>query len=71
MGYRNDKLAYTRKQNGDVLTDAELATVNDDLWRPDWMSLRLLDLVDTINSKCYDPRDQIYGLLSLNKNDMT
>ena len=64
------KLAYTRKLNGDVLTDAELAAVNDDLWRPDWMSLRLLDLVDTINSKCFDPRDMIYGLLSLNKDDI-
>ena len=64
------KLAYTKKQNRDVLTDAELAAVNDDLWRPDWMSLRLLDLIDTINSKCFDPRDQVYGLLSLSNDDI-
>ena len=64
------KLAYTKKQSRDVLTDAELAAVNDDLWRPDWMSLRLLDLIDTINSKCFDPRDQIYGLLSLDSEDI-
>ena len=29
------KLAYTRKQSRDILTDAELEAVNDDLWRPD------------------------------------
>ena len=64
------KLAYTRKQSRDMLTDAELEAVNDDLWRPDWMSLVLLDMVDSITSKCLDPRDQIYGLLSLNKDDL-
>ena len=64
------KLAYTRKQSRDVLTDAELEAVNDDLWRPDWMSLRLLDTIDAINSECSDPRDQIYGLLSLNIDDI-
>ena len=64
------KLAYTRKQSRDVLTDAELEAVNDDLWRPDWMSLMLLDMVDSITSECLDPRDQIYGLLSLNKDDL-
>ena len=64
------KLAYTRKQSRDMLTDAELEAVNDDLWRPDWMSLMLLDMVDSITSECFDPRDQIYGLLSLNKDDL-
>ena len=64
------KLAYTRKQSRDMLTDAELEAVNDDLWRPDWMSLVLLDMVDSITSECLDPRDQIYGLLSLNKDDL-
>ena len=64
------KLAYTRKQSRDILTDAELEAVNDDLWRPDWMSLTLLDMVDSINSKCLDPKDRIYGLLSLNKDDV-
>ena len=34
------------------------------------MSLRLLDIIDTINSECFDPRDRIYGLLSLNKDDL-
>lgn len=64
------RLAYIRKQNRDVLTDAELEAVNDDLWRPDWMSLRLLDILDTIHSGCSDPRDQIYGLLSLDNEDI-
>ena len=64
------KLAYTRKQSRDMLTDAELEAVNDDLWRPDWMSLMLLDMVDSITSECLDPRDKIYGLLSLNKDDL-
>ena len=64
------KLAYTRKQSRDVLTDAELEAVNDDLWRLDWMSLMLLDMVSAITSECLDPRDQIYGLLSLNKDDL-
>ena len=64
------KLAYTRKQSRDILTDAELEAVNDDLWRPDWISLMLLDMVDSITSECLDPRDQIYGLLSLNKDDL-
>ena len=64
------KLAYTRKQSRDILTDAELEAVNDDLWRPDWMSLMLLDMVNSITSECLDPRDQIYGLLSLNKDDL-
>ena len=64
------RLAYTKKKNRDVLTDAELAAVNDDLWRPDWMSLKLLDLINSINSKCFDPRDQIYGLLSLDNENI-
>ena len=64
------KLAYSRKQSRDILTDAELEAVNDDLWRPDWMSLTLLDMVDSITSKCLDPKDRIYGLLSLNKDDV-
>ena len=64
------KLAYTRKQSRDFLTDAELEAVNDDLWRPDWMSLKLLDIVDATSSKCFDPRDRIYGLLSLSKDDL-
>ena len=64
------KLAYTRKQTREgILTDAELGAVNDDLWRPDWMTIKLLDLVDTTHNKCFDPRDKIYGLLSLSKDD--
>ena len=34
------------------------------------MSLMLLDMVDATASECLDPRDQIYGLLSLNKDDL-
>lgn len=64
------RLAYSRKKSRDFLTDAELEAVSDDLWRPDWMSLRLLDMIDTINSECFDPRDRIYGILSLNKDDL-
>lgn len=64
------ELAYTRKQCQDMLTDAELEAVNDGLWRPDRMSLVLLDMVDSINSECLDPRGRIYGLLSLNKDDL-
>ena len=64
------KLAYNRKQSRDFLTDVELEAVNDDLWRPDWMSLRLLDMIDAINSEYFDPRDRVYGLLSLNKDDL-
>ncbi len=64
------KLAYTRKQNRHILTDAELEAVHDDLWRPDSASLRLLDFMHTIDSECSDPRDQIYGLLSLKNDDI-
>ena len=65
------KLAYTRKQTKEgMLTDAELEAVNDDLWRPDWMTIKLLDIIDTTNNQCFDPRDKIYGLLSLSKEDM-
>lgn len=64
------KLAYTRKQSRDILTDVELEAVNDDLWQPDWMSLRLLDIIDATDSECFDPRDLVYGLLSLNKDDL-
>ena len=34
------------------------------------MSLMLLDMVDSNTSECRDPRDKIYGLLSLNKDDL-
>ena len=64
------RLIYTRKQSRDFLTDAELEAVKDDLWRPDWISLKLIDLVESINSECFDPRDQIYGLLSFSKDDL-
>ena len=64
------KLAYTRKQSRDTLTNAELEDVNDDFWRPDWMLLMLLDMVKSITSESLDPRDQIYGLLSLHKDDL-
>ncbi|KAL8795921.1 MAG: hypothetical protein Q9195_001665 [Heterodermia aff. obscurata] len=63
------KLAYTRKKNHEVLTDAELAAVNDDLWRPDWMNVKLLDIIDSTDSQCSDPRDLVYGLLSLSNDD--
>ena len=64
------KLVYTRKKDRDFLTDVELEAVNDDLWRPDWMSLKLLDMIDSITSECFDPRDRVYGLLSFNKDDL-
>ena len=63
------KLAYTRKKNRDFLSDAELAAVDDDLWRPDWMNLKLLDIIDSTDTQCSDSRDQVYGLLSLCKDD--
>lgn len=63
------KLVYTRKKNRDFLTDVELAAVNDDLWRPDWMNVKLLDIIDSTDNQCSDPRDQVYGLLSLSNDD--
>lgn len=63
------KLVYTRKRNREFRTDAELAAVHDDLWRPDWMNVKLLDILDSTRSKCSDPRDLVYGLLSLSNDD--
>ena len=63
------KLTFTRKKNKDFLSDAELAAANDDLWRPDWMNVKLLDIIDSTDSQCSDSRDQVYGLLSLSNDD--
>ena len=63
------KLVYTRKKNRDFLTDAELVAVNDDLWRLDWMNIKLLNLIDSIHNQCFDPQDQVYGLLSISNDD--
>ena len=59
------KLAYTQKKKRDVLTHVQLAVFDYFFPRMN----KLLDTMGSSSSQCSDPRDRIYGLLSLSNED--
>ena len=61
----NTRLACWRQREQDLDLLSESAHSADNIRRPTWQSIRMLDYVQTMDRECSDPRDKIYALLSL------